>query len=86
MIGLAFLLETVCLSSKSILHRQIIIVVTQQLPNEIKEVTGREKLKKYFPKESVIELIELLETNAEHVEITPTHFINRDPKDNFSWT
>ncbi len=28
-------------------------------------------------------MIELLETIAEQIEITPTHFINRDPKDNF---
>jgi putative PIN family toxin of toxin-antitoxin system len=62
---------------------QIIIVVTQQLLNEIKEVTGREKLKKYFPQESIAELIELLGTIAEQVDIKPTHFINRDPKDNF---
>ena len=40
-------------------------------------------MEKYFPKESVVELIELLETIAEEVEIQPTHFINRDPKDNF---
>ena len=50
---------------------------------EIKDVTGRERLKKYFPQESVTELLELLETIAEKVEIKPTHFINRDPKDNF---
>ena len=50
---------------------------------EIKEVTSRERLKKYFPLESVNELLELLETIAEKVEIKPTHFINRDPKDNF---
>lgn len=29
------------------------------------------------------ELIQLLETIAEKVEIRPTHSINRDPKDNF---
>ncbi|MDE3143758.1 MAG: putative toxin-antitoxin system toxin component, PIN family, partial [Bacteroidota bacterium] len=34
-------------------------------------------------KESVIELLELLETISEKVEIKPTHFINKDPKDNF---
>lgn len=62
---------------------QILIVTTEQLLSEIKIVTSREKLKKYFPKESVKELIELLETIAEKVEIKPTHFINRDPKDNF---
>jgi putative PIN family toxin of toxin-antitoxin system len=46
-------------------------------------VTARPKLKKYFPKESVTELIELLETIAERVEVKSTHFISRDPKDNF---
>jgi putative PIN family toxin of toxin-antitoxin system len=62
---------------------KITIVTTEQLLTEIKTVTSREKLKKYFPKERVNELIELLETIAEKVEIKPTHFINRDPKDNF---
>ena len=62
---------------------QVIIVTTKQLLTEIKEVTGRERLKKYFPQQSVLELIELLETIAQKVEIKPTHFINRDPKDNF---
>ncbi|MFY7944551.1 MAG: putative toxin-antitoxin system toxin component, PIN family [Crocinitomicaceae bacterium] len=61
----------------------ITIIVTDQLLLEIKLVTSREKLKKYFPKESVNELIELLETIAVHVPIKPKHFINRDPKDNF---
>jgi len=59
------------------------IVVTEQLLLEIKIVTSRNKLKKYFPKESVLELIDLLETIAEKVEIHPTHYLNRDPKDNF---
>ena len=62
---------------------RIIVVTTTQLFDEIKLVTGRDKLKKYFPKESVKELIELLETIGEKIEITPTHFISRDPKDNF---
>lgn len=62
---------------------QITIVTTDQLLTEIIEVTSREKLKKYFPKESVLELLELLETIAEKFEIKPTHHINRDPKDNF---
>ena len=62
---------------------RITIVVTQQLLDEIKDVTSRERVKKYFPPESVGELIQLVETIAENVEIKPTHFINRDPKDNF---
>jgi len=61
----------------------ITIITTEQLLTEIKMVTGREKLKRYFPEESVKELIELLETIAKKVEIKPIHFINRDPKDNF---
>ena len=48
-----------------------------------KEVTNRERLKKYFPQESVYELLELLDTISLKVEIKPTHFISRDPKDNF---
>lgn len=59
------------------------IITTQQLLNEIKTVTSREKLKKYFPKGSVKELLLLLETIAEKIEIQPIHFNNRDPKDNF---
>ena len=62
---------------------RIIVVTTEQLLDEIKLVTGRDKLKKYFPKESVKELIELLGAIGETIEITPTHFINRDAKDNF---
>ena len=62
---------------------QITIVTTEQLLTEIKDVTSRERLKKYFPQESVTELLELLETIAEKVEIKSTHFINRDPKDDF---
>lgn len=61
----------------------IIIIITEQRLLEIKTVTGRDKLKKYFPKESIRELIDLLETIAEQVEIKPTHFVCRDPKDNF---
>ena len=68
---------------KYISDGNMLIVTTEQLFTEIKMVTNREKLKKYFPEESVKELIELLETIALKVEIKPTHFINRDPKDNF---
>ena len=68
---------------KYISSGKITIVTTEQLLNEIKEVTKRERLQKYFPPESVAELLELLQTIAEKVEIQPTHYSNRDPKDNF---
>ena len=41
---------------KYISNGQITIVVTEQLLKEIKEVTSRKRLKKYFPQESVIEI------------------------------
>ncbi len=66
-----------------IANEQITIVTTDQLLREIKEVTSRKRLKKYFPQESVNELLELLETIAEKLEINSIHFLNRDPKDNF---
>ena len=59
------------------------IVITDQLLEEIKEVTSRERLKKYFPQESVKELIEILQTIGKNIEIKPTHFISKDLKDNF---
>ncbi len=59
------------------------IVTTDQLILEIRTVTARKKLKKYFPTESVHDLVELLETIADHFEIEPTNFVSRDPKDNF---
>lgn len=61
----------------------ITIIITDQILTEIKLVTARKKIRKYFPKESVNDFIELLETIAENIEIKPVHFINRDPKDNF---
>jgi len=68
---------------KYISDGRITIVITSQLLKEIQIVTGRDNLAKYFPKENVKELLELLETIAEKIEIKPTHFICRDPKDNF---
>lgn len=62
---------------------QIKIIYCKQLVDEIKEVTAREKLKKYFPEESVKELIELIETIGDFYEFKPINFISRDPKDNF---
>lgn len=62
---------------------RIAIVTTKQLLTELKTVTSREKLRKYFPRDSVKELIALLGAVAEEVDIEPKHFINRDPKDNF---
>jgi len=69
--------------SKYISNRQIIIVTTDQLIEEILKVTNRKELRKYFPEVKVLELIHFLETIAEKYEIRPLHFSCRDPKDNF---
>lgn len=66
-----------------IVSEQITIVFCDQLFKEIKDVTSRPKLKKYFPKETVIELIELIKTIGDGYNPKQIHFINRDPKDNF---
>ena len=65
-----------------IMEGNIRIIMSQQLIDELYEVTGRE-LKKYFPKKCVNELIDLLEIIAENVVIKPTHKLCRDVKDNF---
>lgn len=84
MFWISFLIgKRLSIIKQHIANGNITIVVTAQLLIELKMVTSREKLKKYFPKNSVKDLIELLETIAQNVEIKPTHFISRDPKDNF---
>src|SRR5690606_26643820 len=66
-----------------IINSSIQIVISEEIIEEMKRVTQRPKLKKYFPEEKVNELIQLLEIIGQKIEIQPTHFINRDPKDNF---
>jgi hypothetical protein len=43
---------------RHIVDGKVTIIITEQLLIEIKTVTKREKLKKYFPKDSVKELID----------------------------
>lgn len=62
---------------------QIQIVITSQLLKEIENVTDRVHLRKYFPKESVFELIDLLQAIAINVEAKQKHTLERDIKDSF---
>ena len=66
-----------------IVNKQIKIVLTEQLLEEIRQVTSKEKISKYFPKKQVDELIDLLKQIAEVKIIKNQHFICRDVKDNF---
>lgn len=62
---------------------RITIITSDQLINEIKLVTKRPKLKKYFPEKDVEELIKLLDVIALKIKIKSTFKICRDPKDDF---
>lgn len=68
------------LISQYVANGQIRIITTNQLLEEIKQVTAREKLRKYFPQDSVIQLITLLETIATNVEVQPKTLFIQPPK------
>jgi len=69
--------------SKLIADKRITIVLSKQLLKEIKEVTSREKISKYFKPEKVIELLKLLNLIGEMYSLTNIPLVCRDPKDNF---
>lgn len=66
-----------------IVKDKIRLVTTDQLINELKIVTSRQKLKKYFDQEKVSDLISLLEIVSEKLTIRKIESICRDPKDDF---
>ena len=66
-----------------ILNDKVKIILTDQLINEIKLVTSRDKLKKYFDQDKVTELISLLDILTDKVKLRKVDKICRDPKDDF---
>lgn len=66
-----------------IVHERIKLISTDQLIEELKIVTSREKLKKYFNQDKVADLISLLGIVSEKVSIKKIDSICRDPKDDF---
>lgn len=66
-----------------IVNGKIQLITTDQLINELRIVTSRRKLKKYFEPEKVEELISLLEIISKKVKINKIESICRDPKDDF---
>ncbi|HRJ28684.1 MAG TPA: putative toxin-antitoxin system toxin component, PIN family [Cyclobacteriaceae bacterium] len=66
-----------------IVDEKVKVITTDQLINEIKLVTSRDKLKKYFNQDKVSELISLLDILADKVKIKKIDKICRDPKDDF---
>ncbi len=63
--------------------KRITIILTPQLLLKIKNVTSREKLRKYFSEAASYDLLKMLEAQAENVNIKEVYFISKDPKDNF---
>lgn len=59
------------------------LITTDQLITEIKIVTARPKLHKYFDQEKIAELISFLDIVSEKVKIKNIEAICRDPKDDF---
>jgi putative PIN family toxin of toxin-antitoxin system len=66
-----------------ILAQQIAIVLSEQLLLELKMVTQRPKLKKYFQEQKVDKLIEFLRAIGQIHEPSVSNLLSRDPKDNF---
>jgi putative PIN family toxin of toxin-antitoxin system len=66
-----------------IVSEKVKFITTDQLINEIRLVTSRDKLKKYFNQEKVSDLISLLDILADRVKIKKIAKICRDPKDDF---
>jgi uncharacterized protein len=66
-----------------IVQGKIKLIITDQLITEIRTVTLREKFKKYFNENKVVELIELLTAISENVKIKKIEAICRDSKDDF---
>jgi putative PIN family toxin of toxin-antitoxin system len=66
-----------------IVSEKVKVITTDQLINEIRHVTLRDKLKKYFNQDKVTDLISLLDILADKVKIKKIDKICRDPKDDF---
>jgi len=59
------------------------LVISDQLVTEIRTVTSREKLKKYFEPEKIEDLLTLIDLISEKVRIKKIDRVCRDPKDDF---
>lgn len=66
-----------------ITSQQLVVVISEQLLLELKMITQRPKLKKYFPMQKVEELIQFLLIIGQKYEAKVSYQVGRDPKDNF---
>lgn len=68
---------------KYIVEGDIEIITTDKLLIEIETVTSRDKLRRYFSKDDVEKLLQLINVIGTKFDIKPTHTLSRDPKDSF---
>ncbi len=66
-----------------IIEEKVRLITTDQLITELKVVTARPKLQKYFDQEKVAELISFLNIVSKKIKIKNIEQIYRDPKDDF---
>jgi uncharacterized protein len=66
-----------------IIDEKVKLITTHQLIAELRIVTSRDKLKKYFNQDKVTELIALLDIISHKIKIKNIEQICRDPKDDF---
>ncbi len=61
----------------------LILLFSKELLDEFIEVTGRPKLKKYFNKVDLQNLLVQIDLHAEFINVSSNVELCRDPKDNF---
>ena len=66
-----------------IVNERVKLITTNQLIVELKIVTSREKLKKYFDQQKVADLISFLDIVSDKIKIKKIDQVCRDPKDDF---
>lgn len=69
--------------NKLIFAEKIVLLFSDELMTEFIDVTSREKLKRYFTKEDIASLIDLIEEYGEIVKIKSKVDKCRDKEDNF---
>jgi len=68
---------------QTLIHSIVRLIFSEQNIEELKTVTGRPKFEKYFNKNDVVDLIDLIYTIGKIEKIIKEPEICRDPKDNF---
>jgi uncharacterized protein len=66
-----------------ITSEKVQLITSDQLITELKIVTARPKLQKYFDQEKITELISFLDIVSEKVKFKKIEQVCRDPKDDF---